>query len=509
MKRNTLIYFLVACFIVASVPAISEADFLDDTVSGLQLWLKADAGVVTDGSGGVTAWLDQSANTAGAVAPVSGGEPLLTTATIGGSTMDVLRFDGVDDVLTLGLTGSLITRQDHTVYFVTSRTGTTGGNLFGFDMTGGRGQDGWYYKFTDTGVNMESGYGTDYGYQLAAPQANDTFFIGQGLYDSANSTASIMSGEVVVSTSSALSPLNEPANTPFNIGVFESPPTYRNYYPGDIAEIMVYDHALSAIEQQTVLTYLSDKYSLPVTAQPLEPLPLELKAQWEFTTDGTDSVGDNDLTLLAGATVADTMMHLTNSTTDGYATAASSTDLDVSHQFSVALWLEYDSSTGDYGRVVARQQDDDNGFNIVVDPDGSGSGLLILRVEYEGLYYNTSLDTQLPIDELHHLAFSFNALADGDGGDKITAWLDGVPVNVTDNGDGGGVQGDPVAGTLFVGMGTSSSSNFAGTVDDLRFYSGLLTQDEVDAMTVPEPSTGILLAVLILAGMVFRRKRRV
>ncbi|MGD9127766.1 MAG: dockerin type I domain-containing protein [Planctomycetia bacterium] len=485
MKRSKVVCFIVALSLVASFGSICQADFAKDTVTGLQLWLKADAGVWAGSNNEVTIWEDQSLNTGGALAPLTGSEPLWTTATIGGNSMDVLRFDGVDDVMTLGLTGSLITKQDHTVYFVTSRTGTTGGSLFGFDMTGGRSEDGWYYKFTDTGVNMEAGYGSGYAYQMAAPQANDTFFIGQGIYDSASSSASIMSGEVVMSTTSALSPLNEPTNTPFNIGAFEESP-YRNYYAGDIAEILVYDHALTSVDQQTVLDYLSTKYNLPVTAQPLAPIPLELKAQWEFASDGSDSVGSNDLTLLAGATVSDQALHLTNSVDDGYATAASSPDLAMNYQFSTALWLQYESDTGVYSRVVARQEDEDNGFNIGLEPDVDDTGLLILRVEYNGAYYNTSLDERLTMGELHHLAFSFDALASGDGGSKITAWLDGVPVNVTDNGIGGSVQGDPVTGELFVGIGTSAGSSFSGDIDDLRFYTGLLTQDEVDSILAPE-----------------------
>lgn len=100
MMRSKVIYFVVALSIVTSLPGISQAVFLNDTVSGLQLWLKADAGVVVNGSNGVTAWADQSLNTTGAVTPASGREPLLTTAVIGGNTMDVLRFDGVNDDMT-------------------------------------------------------------------------------------------------------------------------------------------------------------------------------------------------------------------------------------------------------------------------------------------------------------------------------------------------------------------------------------------------------------------------
>jgi hypothetical protein len=218
---------------------------------------------------------------------------------------------------------------------------------------------------------------------------------------------------------------------------------------------------------------------------PLDPIPLNLNAHWNFNTDGSDPVGGNDLTLLAGASISDGKLHLTNSVTNGYATAPSSSDLDVDYQFSVALWLEYNDDTGVYSRVVARQQNENYGFNIGIEPGADDTGLLIIRIEHEGVYYNTSLDERLPMGEEHHLAFAFDDLTDGDGGDKITAWLDGEIVNVTDNGAGGSVQGDPVSGELFLGIGTSSGSSFSGTIDDLRFYEGLLTQWDVEDAIMP------------------------
>ena len=138
-------------------------------MSGLSLWLKADDGIIATGNE-VDVWADMSGNANDLWAPSTTGRPLTATATFGDGTYDVLRFDGVDDVLTLGPVPN-IPFQDHTVFFVAARTGGIDykhGNLVGFDKTGGRGEDGWYYKMTGGQINMESGIGADYGFQLAA-----------------------------------------------------------------------------------------------------------------------------------------------------------------------------------------------------------------------------------------------------------------------------------------------------------------------------------------------------
>ena len=90
--------------------------------------------------------------------------------------------------------------------------------------------------------------------------------------------------------------MNEPTATNFNIGAYNTTTAYDNFFRGDVAEVLVYDHALSDTEQETVRTYLQDKYGIEGYVPP-EPLPLELQASWSFDQDGADSVGGHDMTL--------------------------------------------------------------------------------------------------------------------------------------------------------------------------------------------------------------------
>ena len=66
--------------------------------TGLQLWLRSDVGITVDGSGFVHTWADQSGKGNDFTRDsANAGPALIAGAGPGGA--DVLRFDGVDDVL--------------------------------------------------------------------------------------------------------------------------------------------------------------------------------------------------------------------------------------------------------------------------------------------------------------------------------------------------------------------------------------------------------------------------
>ena len=492
--------FVIVIATVLGSAIFAHADFTNTTVSGLAVWLKADAGVSHTG-GEVDIWSDQSGKGNDVWADSPERRPLLTTATIDTSTVDVLRFDGIDDALTLADTPNGIPQQDHTVFFVTARTGgetEDSGNLFGYDRYGGRVNDGWYYKFSNGAVNMESGSGSDYGYQLLGYAGDNSFLIGEGRFSTAESTASLwIDGGLRDTYTPCLTPLNESSSTgtPFNIAAYSDAAGtgYVNFYRGDIAEILVYDRALDTSERDTVRTYLSNKYGIEPYV-PHEPLPLELKAKWSFETDGSDSVGDSDLTLRSQTTIVSGVdgngLSLTADPSYGYASAAADPDLDIAHQFSASTWLQVASGNEEqmYPRIMARIQDDDNGYNLALDGRSSENMRPCVRVEYEGVTYLVEGDApyeEYPIaeDRFYHIAFAFDDLAGTSPTEKITVWINGKVVSMKDG--AGGVQGE-LDGSLLVGRGTNfDNSNFAGILDEMCFYHGVLTQDDIDAMVSP------------------------
>ena len=65
--------------------------------NGLQLWLKADAGVTTNAAGGVTQWADQSGKNNNAVQADETLAPTFVNNAV--TNKPVLRFDGINDYL--------------------------------------------------------------------------------------------------------------------------------------------------------------------------------------------------------------------------------------------------------------------------------------------------------------------------------------------------------------------------------------------------------------------------
>ena len=93
MKRHFL--FLPLAFLL--IPAIASAQNPGGVGTGLQLWLKADAGI-TEVSDRVSSWADQSGNSNDATQAISGQQPIHTN--VNGTYMNynpIIQFDGSND----------------------------------------------------------------------------------------------------------------------------------------------------------------------------------------------------------------------------------------------------------------------------------------------------------------------------------------------------------------------------------------------------------------------------
>ncbi len=110
----------LGCFAVAFCQCSNQAPIPKD---GLQLWLKADAGVTLDGAA-VSTWADQSGNGNDAIQPDAPRRPLLVPDGLNG--LPVLRFDGTDD--RLALTGTAVMSQLTLFIVVKIDSGATGPN---------------------------------------------------------------------------------------------------------------------------------------------------------------------------------------------------------------------------------------------------------------------------------------------------------------------------------------------------------------------------------------------
>src|SRR5437016_1887288 len=96
MKRSKLLSLGVTVFVFVLCSVVSNAQTLTVT-NGLQLWLKADAGITTNAAGGVTKWGDQTPNKNDAAQSDDTAAPLLVPNAQNGKP--VVRFDGDNDFL--------------------------------------------------------------------------------------------------------------------------------------------------------------------------------------------------------------------------------------------------------------------------------------------------------------------------------------------------------------------------------------------------------------------------
>ncbi|MEL6537644.1 MAG: hypothetical protein AAFQ98_19645, partial [Bacteroidota bacterium] len=205
--------------------------------NGLQLWLKADAGV-TETSNNVSAWADQSGNANDATTPAT--DPVLNATGI--------NFNPSIDFSNTGTRaeGSLTTGTDSLTVFVVAvdESGAASGNvLFELDdaITPLAFTDGSYA----TGA-FSSDIQKDTAQLLSFTQDETTANIFQN--------GSAFESGLAVSTSKSAS---------YSYAVGENVGG-GNGLTGTVAEVIVYDEVLSSTNREAVQSYLAIKYALPV-----------------------------------------------------------------------------------------------------------------------------------------------------------------------------------------------------------------------------------------------------
>ena len=349
MKRFLFSYcsFLSGCLAFSLLATSGQAQTLTVTTN-LQLWLKADAGVTDDGSGNVLAWADQSpspdAATQVAASPDLPNAPVLVPAALNGKP--VLRFDGVDDYLSIPDTASLSITGDITTFFVVR-----------FDDF-----DGYRVVWAKTNSNLPAP--TDYYTQPAAsgrpgrPQVyrGDGTFVQLAAFESSvpltagtyqtvgfgmeGTTCTHFIGGSIVSSGN-INVIEGDMDNPLLIGTRGDLFTRMK---GDIAEILIYDRAITPAERASVASYLGVKYGILN-----EPPTISLNA----TPAGPSHPAGTTLTLTAIANDPDgtitNVKFLANGTLIGTATAP---------PYSIQVTLE---TAGSY-TFIAQATDDRNGI---------------------------------------------------------------------------------------------------------------------------------------------------
>lgn len=237
--------------------------FTPTSVSGLFLWLKADAGVTADGSNKVSAWTDQSSAGNNFSQSTAANKPTLTASAQNG--LPAVVFDGTADYMTAGS----ISIGPWSMLAVVSKNWTTatysgiwshgflGTSGRGFSTTGGA-ANAWLTKeFFGIGNGFNNGqtpqlagpYGalTDNTYHLVSAGVGASCFLRLNRASiirlSTNSVATTATATLAIGTQSAT--------------------FVNNFWPGGIAELCLYNSRLADSDVIKLENYLKAKWATP------------------------------------------------------------------------------------------------------------------------------------------------------------------------------------------------------------------------------------------------------
>ena len=241
--------------------------------SGLQLWLKSDTGVVLNGSS-VNTWQDQSGNGNDAIQSNANRQPLFVNNELSGKP--VIRFDGSNDKL--GFTGSLPMTQISFFIVIKQYQGTKNPDeevpvtFGGTDMTLGK---QYFFVTRDPSTSnpdnvIAVGFDPNHSALVTEPNiaaydqwnyfsvvTDQTIWNTSIKWNGKNVTASLVGSNASLSV-----PLGDGLGNGGGIGGADNVPEGTLAAICDVAELIVYNRAVSDSERSYIENYLSQKYNI-------------------------------------------------------------------------------------------------------------------------------------------------------------------------------------------------------------------------------------------------------
>lgn len=237
-------------------------------LSGCILWLRADAGVQTNGSGAVTSWSDQSGHGNHAPAP-AGNEPTLNSNALNGKP--AVHFDGVNDCLWNTSWSPGFNASHQMTYFFVSKAGMNQdyAGFFGQRQSSGA-DDGNSQSLAIEQRRPATPGGLSYSYNwnpLLTVVRDNAFFRIDAFRDDGSAARAYLDGMLQGSGASVAGAL---APSQYLIGArhWGNPQGLETFGLVDFAEIIIYTNALSATQMNQVGAYLSRKYGLATAYAP-------------------------------------------------------------------------------------------------------------------------------------------------------------------------------------------------------------------------------------------------
>jgi len=230
----------------------------------LQLWLKADAGVTADAGGAVTAWADQSGQANHAAQSNAAQAPKLVEGVLNGKP--VLRFSGSTEYLDVPNSPGVSFVGDLSTFFVIKVADMGGYRAVWSKVLGNKPRPTDYYMLPNSGIPRL--YRGNAGQWLAADgaaavPAGQFAVVGFDVADTA--VAHYFNDQVNGRGTIPLASPAEDSGLPLRIGSRDDLVTQ---FKGDLAELLLYDAALSEADRNQVIEYLRAKYALPFNQPP-------------------------------------------------------------------------------------------------------------------------------------------------------------------------------------------------------------------------------------------------
>ena len=228
--------------------------------NGMKLWLKADAGVVKDGSNRVSQWQDQSANGNNAAQSNSTLKPEWVNGGLNG--LPVIRFNG--NVMHTAQQAVIGTNAFTWIYVLRQNDTTVAEDEPDFQIHLWQGADSGTGGYTPAyfGGPVHSKLSAGWGSSTAAISMSNNIaasqiYVGISTYNGSTHRF-IVNGEVIGTSAMSTSNFSS-TNENVSIGAFRDDSWFAH---ADVAEIIVYERALSENELKAVQDYLGQKYSL-------------------------------------------------------------------------------------------------------------------------------------------------------------------------------------------------------------------------------------------------------
>ncbi len=229
------------------------------------LWLKADVGV-TQSSNRVSAWADQSGNGLNALQADGTKQPLYSAVNANLNNLPSINFGptGTNNFHLAIPDNSLLDGSSQMAFFIVLRSNTAGGAVGVLNKRTGVGAN-QSYRFYRNGGNFTSDISNGNAINLSGTSDNSNYIISSSYDQSLSGNKYFLFRNSAASASAAVTTTLPDNASPLTIGSFDPTDGSNRSFPGDIAEVIIYNQLVSAPQRVIIENMLGQKYGINLT----------------------------------------------------------------------------------------------------------------------------------------------------------------------------------------------------------------------------------------------------